>query len=114
MSLIPEEQLREMKATITAECVDDPEEILDWFAGTGPSLIDEVLAYRAEAGAKSEQQPVVSLATLPKLYKNPACYDRDGVVICNVFADRKPGEIVLEIRGDNAEVVARCLIQMQG
>ena len=43
---------------------------------------------------KSEASPVhnqVSLATIPKLYKHPSCYTKNGDRICNVFYDDEPG-----------------------
>ncbi|MBU2527731.1 MAG: hypothetical protein KKC03_14130 [Bacteroidetes bacterium] len=43
---ITDENLREMKAMITADEADDPEEILNWFVENGPILIDEILGYR--------------------------------------------------------------------
>ncbi len=40
------DDLIRMFETLTAEVVDDPEDILQWFAECGPSLIREVLIAR--------------------------------------------------------------------
>ena len=44
--MITDSELREMKATLEAEAVDDPEDILMWFGINGPDLIDELLEHR--------------------------------------------------------------------
>lgn len=44
--MITDRELKEMKATLEAEAVDDPEDILVWFAINGPDLIDELLGLR--------------------------------------------------------------------
>jgi len=45
-STVSNEDLLEMLERIEAEEVDDSEEILDWFAMKGPSLIRELLQFR--------------------------------------------------------------------
>jgi len=53
---IPDEELLEMLGRIEAEEVDDSEEILDWFAVRGPSMIRELLRSRGVA-EPAEREP---------------------------------------------------------
>jgi len=45
--MIPDEELIKMKETLQSDCIDDPEEILNWFGFNGVKMIDEILENRS-------------------------------------------------------------------
>ena len=46
MANIPTEELREIHRTLTADVIDDPEDLMEWFLEHGATLIHEVLQAR--------------------------------------------------------------------
>ena len=71
------------------------------------------LGFKAEQGACSAAA-VGSLATVPKLYKNPSCFSMNGERICKIFYDDRPGHLAFEIHGERADIIASAIIAMQG
>lgn len=46
---ISDNELRSILSSLESDCVDDPEELLNWFSCHGPSLIRELLRLRKGA-----------------------------------------------------------------
>jgi len=44
--MLSNNELKDMIELLESDCIDDPEDILDWFACNGVEILEELLEYR--------------------------------------------------------------------
>lgn len=44
--MLTNQEIKEMIEILESDCIDDPEDILDWFAQNGVELLEEILDHR--------------------------------------------------------------------